>query len=128
MTQNNEQLEPAASSGIDPSKPHYDQEIWCGPEISGDYPDSLFITREGWLGIACGGSAHVRPIRDWHRMAERAEFEPTAAQVRSACLSYRHDYGSLDHAARDALQFEAREWLRAWQKDGLGAAPASHER
>lgn len=48
-----------------------DREIWRGPdEGNGDYyADSVFITKEGALGINCGGSVHVRPIRDWHRLA-----------------------------------------------------------
>jgi hypothetical protein len=48
-----------------------DREIWRGPdEGNGDYyADSIFITKEGALGINCGGSVHVRPIREWHRLA-----------------------------------------------------------
>lgn len=47
--------------------------------------------------------------------------EPTDAQVRSACLSYRHDYGLLPPETRTRVQFEAREWLHAWLKEGIGA-------
>lgn len=47
-------------------------------------------------------------------------FEPTDAQVRSACLSYRHDFGLLSVAEAAALKIEAREWLRAWLKEGIG--------
>lgn len=48
-----------------------DREIWRGPdEGCGDYyADSIFITKEGALGINCGGSVYVKPIRDWHRLA-----------------------------------------------------------
>ena len=48
-----------------------DREIWRGPdEGNGDfYADSLFITKEGALGIQCGGSVYVKPIREWHRLA-----------------------------------------------------------
>lgn len=45
--------------------------------------------------------------------------EPTAAQVHSACLSYRHDYGLLTTVAQKELQLKAREWLRACQKEGF---------
>jgi hypothetical protein len=48
--------------------------------------------------------------------------EPTQAQVSSACLSFRHDYGLLSEAEQKAVQFEAREWLHAWRKEGLGLA------
>jgi hypothetical protein len=48
-----------------------DRELWRGPdEGCGDYyADSIFITKEGALGINCGGSVYVRPIREWHRLA-----------------------------------------------------------
>lgn len=45
---------------------------------------------------------------------------PSDAQIRSACLSYRHDYGLLPADQRARLQFEAREWLIAWLKEGIG--------
>jgi hypothetical protein len=48
--------------------------------------------------------------------------EPTQAQVSSACLSFRHDYGLLSEAEQKAVQFEAREWLHAWRKEELGLA------
>lgn len=41
----------------------------------------------------------------------------TDDQVASACLSYRHDFGLLDASDRAALMWDAREWLRAWQKE-----------
>lgn len=48
-----------------------DREIWRGPdEGNGNYyADSIFITKEDALGINCSGSVHVRPIREWHRLA-----------------------------------------------------------
>jgi hypothetical protein len=36
-------------------------------------------------------------------------------------MSYRHDFGLLPEAERSRVQFEAREWLHAWQKEGIGA-------
>ena len=44
-------------------------------------------------------------------------WQPTDAQVRSACLSYRHDFGLLTVAEAAIVKSEAREWLRAWQKE-----------
>ena len=48
-----------------------DTEIWRGPDEGGGdyYADSLHMTKEGLLGINCGGSVHVRAIREWHRLA-----------------------------------------------------------
>ena len=45
---------------------------------------------------------------------------PTLEQIKSACLSYRHDYGLLPESERIKLHFEAREWFRAWIKEGIG--------
>lgn len=47
------------------------------------------------------------------------EPEATRAQVNSACLSYRHDFGLLAPDRQGDLQNEAREWLRAWQREGF---------
>jgi hypothetical protein len=46
---------------------------------------------------------------------------PTEAQINSACMSYRHDYGLLTGDERKMVRFQALEWLRAWQKEGIGA-------
>lgn len=43
--------------------------------------------------------------------------KPTDAQVASACMSYRHDFGLMDVEQRERLMFTAREWLHAWQKE-----------
>ena len=40
--------------------------------------------------------------------------DPTTAELHSACLSYRHDYGVMDDQARESLRATAREWWRAW--------------
>lgn len=56
---------------------------------------------------------------------EAAPSEPVAwivtdAQVNSACMSYRHDFGLMSPDKREKLRFEAREWLHAWLKEGIG--------
>lgn len=43
--------------------------------------------------------------------------KPTDAQVASACMSYRHDFGLLSDDERKTVMFQAREWLHAWQKE-----------
>ncbi|MHB8272509.1 hypothetical protein [Bradyrhizobium sp.] len=47
--------------------------------------------------------------------------EPTPAQINSACLSFDHSFGLLKGVEREQIIFCAREWLRAWQKEGIGA-------
>lgn len=44
---------------------------------------------------------------------------PTLSQISSACGSFRHDYGLLDEQEQSEIRFEAVEWLRAWQKEGI---------
>jgi hypothetical protein len=45
-----------------------DREVWR--ERPGDYyADSIHVTADGGIGINCGGSVYVKPIREWHAMA-----------------------------------------------------------
>jgi hypothetical protein len=50
-----------------------DREIWRRPDEGNGsyYADSLHITKEGALGINCAGSVYVKPIREWHALADR---------------------------------------------------------
>lgn len=47
----------------------------------------------------------------------QARVKPTDAQINSACLSYRHDFGLMTKRNQDDLRFQANEWLIAWQKE-----------
>lgn len=49
--------------------------------------------------------------------AQGVRVKPTEAQVASACLSYRHDFGLLDGLERTLVMQQARDWLHAWQKE-----------
>ena len=58
----------------------------------------------------------------WNRRADLAQpaqvrVKPTDAQINSACLSYRHDFGLMTKRDQDNLRFQANEWLIAWQKE-----------
>ena len=46
--------------------------------------------------------------------------KPTDAQINSACLSFRHDFGLLPEELRHQIRFDAVEWLNAWLKEGMG--------
>lgn len=41
-------------------------------------------------------------------------WEPTEAQITSACYSYRHDFGSLPPEEQARLRSQAKYWLMAW--------------
>lgn len=57
-----------------------DREIWRGPDEGGGdfYADSMHITKEGALGINCGGRVIVRPIRDWFALPSPSPAQPGA--------------------------------------------------
>lgn len=45
-----------------------DRELWR--ERPGDfYADSLFVTEGGGIGLNCGGTVCVKPIRAWMQLA-----------------------------------------------------------
>ena len=48
----------------------------------------------------------------------------TEAQIASACLSYRHDFGLLGETDRKSMMWIARQWERAFAKEREFAAPA----
>lgn len=41
-------------------------------------------------------------------------WEPTEAQINSACMSYRHDFGLLPPKEQSELRAQAKYWLQAW--------------
>lgn len=48
-----------------------DREIWRARE--GDaYADRIHVTKEGAIGIDCGGYVIVKPVRAWHALASAA--------------------------------------------------------
>ena len=49
--------------------------------------------------------------------AQDARQPLTDAQIASACMSYRHDFGLLDDAIKAQLMDDAREWERALGKE-----------
>lgn len=50
------------------------------------------------------------------RLREALQNDSTPEQVDDACMSFRHDYGLMKKVDQAALQWNATEWLRAWQK------------
>ena len=47
---------------------------------------------------------------------------PTFAQLNSACMSYRHDFGLMSDEEQERLRWLAKEWLHAWRKEAAFAA------
>ncbi len=85
----------------------------------------LVFERERQLGLSFDQGwqvlewAETRAPRAVDPVADAERQKLLEAQARSACLSYRHDYGLLPAAQQEALRQEAVRWLHAWQKEGL---------
>lgn len=63
-----------------------DHEIWRGPDEGNGsyYADSIYVTKEGALGINCGGHVVVLPIREWHRLGRNMTTEISLQAVEKA--------------------------------------------
>ncbi len=81
-----------------------DRELWR--EREGDfYADSLFVTKEGGIGMNCGGYVVVMPIRLWHALAKRPAPAPPPAQQQAE-----------REAAETMSPLVARAMARFWSK------------
>jgi hypothetical protein len=56
-----------------------DKELWR--EIPNDYySPSIFVTEQNSIGINVGGWVYVKPVEDWHKLAEPAK-TPTDEEI-----------------------------------------------
>jgi hypothetical protein len=65
-----------------------DRELWR--ERDGDYyADSIHVTEGGGIGINCGGTVIVRPLKEWHKLALLAAVStgapPEIERLREVC-------------------------------------------
>ena len=52
-----------------------DVEIWR--ERPGDfYSDSIHVTKDGMIGINCGGYVFTLPVQRWHKLAAAESLPP----------------------------------------------------
>lgn len=86
-----------------------DRELWREREAD-FFADSIHVTEFGAIGINCGGSVFVKPLREWHRLATHAGL----ATLESLRLAARNQ--ALE-AERDRLK--ASECI--WQANLTGA-------
>jgi hypothetical protein len=63
-----------------------DREIWREREDD-YYADSIHVTQEGGIGINCGGTVFVKPVRAWHALA-KAALSHAAAQPSAEPTGY----------------------------------------
>lgn len=111
--------------------PHDDALLAAGPRITGTFnpkgdgpswridaniPHAKFqVMEDGEVNceavVFCLRSAFI------HETDVFTLWEPTDAEIASACMSYRHDFGILEEAQREAIKRTAREWLRVWKRE-----------
>lgn len=94
-----------------------DRELWRGPDEGNGsyYANSLHITKEGALGINCGGHVVVMPIREWHRLGAIGRSpEPWDAP-------YNRSYEPVERRAAEiyaTYEFEPPHLKPAWHTGG----------
>lgn len=116
-----------------------DKEIWRGKsraEFGDDdryYADSLFVPvgEVEALGINCGGTVVVKPIREWHRLALAAEPPEQAAVTTIPSTASTSNGPSYDPWAQQpsaSQEFDARaEFERWWRSEGITHLPKPGE-
>jgi len=68
-----------------------DRELWR--EREGDYyADSIHVTKQGGIGINCGGSVFVKPLREWHRLAGQPAGQTKKVGIQPRICIEGHDY------------------------------------
>lgn len=95
-----------------------DRELWR--ERAGDYyADSIHVTEHGGIGINCGGTVFVKPLRVWHSLAadlarataERDALRAVIAHARDLCAKQALDEGlwcDMAHISEAHLQTSLR--------------------
>src|SRR3990172_4828566 len=88
------------------AKKNTDRELWR--ERDGDYySDRIHVTEGGGIGINCGGSVIVMPIRKWHELAKTAP-HPSIDEIEAIKADL--------FAARSALAEKEREVIEQCAK------------
>jgi hypothetical protein len=87
-----------------------DREIWR--ENEGDaYAPSIHVTKDGGVGINCGGSVYVKPLREWHRLAERDIDRYHLADL----LLCHGEFGTTEAASKEGA-LRCADAIIAWQQ------------
>ena len=65
------------------------RELWREREDD-YYADSIHVTAGGGIGINCGGTVIVKPVREWHRLA----MKEVEVEVKKKESSFSRAYGA----------------------------------
>ena len=71
------------------------------------YADSIHVTEGGGIGINCGGMVYVKPLREWHRLAEQHEAGLTRSETEERNPEQRHSGGVAESQAPSIRDGEA---------------------
>jgi len=97
-----------------------DKELWR--EREGDnYADSIHVTKEGGIGINCGGTVFVRTLRAWHALAKAALAPEQPGEDDTVMRKYRNWHHK--HPDNDAGAAPLRGITEAQFSLDQGAAP-----
>ena len=83
-----------------------DRELWR--ETPGDYYSAkIHVTAQGSIGIDCGGTVYVKPLREWHALAAVNALPELLAKVKryESALQAIVDNAAID---TDAPLFRAQ--------------------
>lgn len=83
--------------------------------------DHQDLSDQDWRKVAAFWRAKAQILQG--EIKSIVTFRPDDAQASSAALSFSHDFGLLEDAARKRLMNDARYWLEAWQKEFRDMAP-----
>jgi hypothetical protein len=96
-----------------------DREIWR--ERADDYyADSIHVTKSGGIGINCGGTVYVMPIRAWHALASTAHAPKQEPSVQEKERMRKVGWNDALGAAIDLLQdlaYEHEQLIHAAEKE-----------
>jgi len=97
-----------------------DRELWREPP--GDYyANSIHVTTGGGIGINVGGKVYVKPLKDWHALADERAADP--APAREPEIVARHDHHPLDKLYADP-QFQKEYHEELARERAVNPAPA----
>lgn len=134
-------LEAALSRGAEPEQPV----AFINTEVLAELKKHKGASGTVWSGLYTGHpfqneatALYTAPIRSAQEAGTPApetlvvgspsdEWAISQAQLHSACLSFRHDFGLLDEGEKATVMFQAREWLTAWRKALTTPSPKTRE-
>jgi hypothetical protein len=74
------QKSPSEEAGKPVASMNTDRELWR--EVEGDYyAPSIHVTKSGGIGINVGGSVYVKPLREWHKLADHRPPSPSGEEI-----------------------------------------------